>query len=98
MSNGYPDRRPPMGGPYPSQDNLHHNDPFSDAAPAVYVQQPPIPGMPPRRSPQPFESTATLPQDFTGQTANYPEHDYDEEKVPLTGGQGYAGGLYPPGG
>lgn len=95
-NNGSPYRRPPPGGTPP--DNMYRNDPFGDAPPAVYVQE----SMPPRRSPQPqpFESTVSLPRDprdFVGQTATYHEQDYDEEKIPLTGGQGYAGGLYPPG-
>lgn len=42
--------------------------------------------------PTPFQSSTSLPQEFGGQG-----YEDEEEKVPLTGDQGFVGGLYPPG-
>ena len=43
--------------------------------------------------PTPFQSTTSLPHEFGGQGG----YEDEEEKVPLTGDQGFVGGLYPPG-
>lgn len=84
-------QRPPLST-QSSADSRPYGDPFSDSsAPQIRFQEPDIHGMP-----RPFESTTSLPQEFGGQSANYPQDDEDE-KLPLTGNQGFVGGLYPPG-
>lgn len=86
-------QRPPLSS-HSSAESRPYGDPFGDAGPPqIHFQEPQIPergGMP-----QPFESTTSLPHEFGGQSANYP--DDEEEKLPLTGNQGFVGGLYPPG-
>ena len=69
--------------PLPQGD--YNSDPFSDG-PHAHFQEP---------VPRPYESTASLPQDFGGHGQQY-DDDEEIEKQPLTGGQ-VAGGFYPPG-
>ena len=76
-----------------STDTYTDRDPFSDGQPRIQFQEPPIPQ---RGIPQPYESATSLPHEFGGQ-AVYSSLDNEEEKVPLTGDQGFVGGLYPPG-
>jgi hypothetical protein len=59
-------------------------DPFADGLHARF-QEP---------MPRPYESTASLPQDFGGQGQQYDDEE-EIEKQPLTGGA--APGFYPPG-
>ena len=67
-----------------------YDNPFEETRPRLQFQEPQAP----HREPRPFESSTSLPQDF-GANPTYPEH-YDEETLPLTGNQGFVGGLYPP--
>lgn len=87
-------QRPPLST-QSSAESRPYGDPFSDTgAPQIHFQEPDLAqrgGMP-----RPFESTTSLPHEFGGQSANFPEDD-EEEKLPLTGNQGFVGGLYPPG-
>ncbi|TDL29527.1 chitin synthase [Rickenella mellea] len=69
-----------------------YGDPFADRPRQTHFQEPVIP---PRGGPSPFESVASLHQDFSGQQAPQ-DDDYDEEKQPLTSGA-FSGGFYPPG-
>ena len=83
----------PQRPPFPTQatsDSHPYGDPFSDRTPHIQFQEPEMP-------PRPFESTTTLPTDLGEQSVNYPENEDYEEKLPLTGNQGFVGGLYPPG-
>lgn len=85
-------QRPTMSS-HSSTETYGDRDPFSDGHPRIQFQDPPVPqrgGMP-----QPFESSTSLPQEFGGHTYN--DLEDEEEKVPLTGDQGFVGGLYPPG-
>lgn len=72
------------------------SDPFAESI-AARPRQTHFAAPPSRPSPHasPFESTASLPHEFGGRDSTY-ESDYDEEKLPLTGGHS-AGGFYPPG-
>ncbi|TFK75950.1 glycosyltransferase family 2 protein [Pluteus cervinus] len=75
------DNRPPL----PST----HTDPFADRPRQTQFSEPERP----YRGPRPYESTASLPQDYN----NYEDDEYIE-KQPLTSGQaGFTGGFYPPG-
>ncbi|KZT29322.1 glycosyltransferase family 2 protein [Neolentinus lepideus HHB14362 ss-1] len=80
------DDRPPLR-PMPSAtslgSDLHYGDPFADRPRHVQLQDP---------SPRPFESTTSLPHEFGGRD----EYDDEEEKQPLTAGQAFTGGFYPP--
>lgn len=73
-----------MSGRYPRPQEDYTPDPFADTLHPRF-QEPP----------RPFESTASLPQDFGGQGRQYDEEE-EIEKQPLTGGN-VAGGFYPPG-
>jgi len=68
-----------------SHDEDHLSDPFADRPRALQFQEP---------QPRPFDSTASLPQEFGAQ--GHPYEDEEIEKQPLTGGN-VAGGFYPPG-
>lgn len=84
-------QRPTFSSQNSTDSHYSNRDPFSDGQPRIQFQEPTIP---PRGMPQPYESSTSLPHEFGGQQA------YDmgeEEKVPLTGDQGFVGGLYPPG-
>ncbi|KAI0268233.1 chitin synthase [Gloeopeniophorella convolvens] len=76
--------RPPLSS-VPSHDSEYTDDPFSDRPRNIQFQEP---------QPRPYESTATLNQEFGGHDAQYEEDEV--EKLPLTGGN-FAGGFYPPG-
>ncbi|EJD01146.1 chitin synthase [Fomitiporia mediterranea MF3/22] len=82
-------RRPPLSTH--SSFSEQGRDPFSDGQPRIQFVEPPVPQ---RGVTQPFQSTASLPHEFGG---NGGYDDDEEEKVPLTGDQGFVGGLYPPG-
>ena len=73
--------RPPFG----SREPEHKSDPFVDRPRALQFQE---------SQPRPFDSTASLPQEFG--THNPPYDDEEIEKQPLTGGN-VPGGFYPPG-
>jgi chitin synthase len=65
-----------------SHDSDYPSDPFADRPRALQFQEPQI---------RPFDSTASLPQEFGAQ----PYEDEEVEKLPLTGGNVPRG--YPPG-
>ncbi|KAH9965904.1 chitin synthase [Russula dissimulans] len=75
--------RPPPSS-LSSRDAVNISDPFADRPRALQFDEPP---------PRPFDSTASLPQDFSGQGPLYDEEE--QEKLPLTGG-GNVSGFYPP--
>ncbi|KAL5508261.1 CHS1_1 [Sanghuangporus vaninii] len=85
-------QRPPLSS-HSSTETFSDRDPFSDRHPRIQFQDPPVPQ---RNMPTPYQSTASLPQEFGGRSA-YNDGDDEEEKVPLTGDPGFVGGLYPPG-
>lgn len=69
-------------------------DPFSDRAPRV---QGPYDPHSYSSQPGPYTSNVSLPgSQFDGHT--YAPQDDEEEKHPLTSGEAYAGGFYPPSG
>lgn len=70
---------------YSSRESDPNSDPFADRPRALQFQEP---------QPRPFDSSASLPQDFGER--NRPYDDEELEKQPLTGGN-FAGGFYPPG-
>ena len=86
------DKRPPLPSlnSNPSlasfNDDIHPGDPFADRPRVLNFQEP---------QPRPYESTASLPQEFGGLGSGYDEDE--QEKVPLTSATGFSGGLYPPG-
>ena len=82
-------QRPPMSTHSSSDGHYGEGDPFGDGQPRIQFSEPSIPR---RGIPQAYESTTTLPNEFGGQ-----QFVDEEEKVPLTGDQGFVGGLYPPG-
>ena len=89
MSNDPYNRSPPGQAP---QQPAPYGDPFADRRPGLTFQEPTIPP----REPRPFESTASLPHEFGGPGPGFNDED-NEEMLPLTGNQGFVGGLYPPG-
>ncbi|TFK55464.1 glycosyltransferase family 2 protein [Heliocybe sulcata] len=78
--------RPPLR-PTASATSLgsDYGDPFADRPRHIQLQDP---------MPRPFESTTTLPHEFGARGAE--PFDDEEEKLPLTGGQPFSGGFYPP--
>jgi hypothetical protein len=75
-----------------SDGHYPEGDPFSDGQPRIQFQEPSVPRRNPTGNmPTPFQSSTSLPQEFGGQGFD------EEEKIPLTGDQGFVGGLYPPG-
>lgn len=74
-----------------------YGDPFADRPRQTHFDEP---EQPPYQSstslPRPFESTSTLPQEF-GSRNQYDEDDEFMEKQPLTSGEDFRGGFYPPG-
>lgn len=89
--------RPPQGS-FPPADNIGSNpygDPFADSAHSsrqtrFALQDNPFQA---GNMPRPYDSTSTLP-------LNSSAHEYDDdeyvEKQPLTDGQNFSGGFYPP--
>ncbi|KAA1466457.1 chitin synthase [Dentipellis sp. KUC8613] len=77
--------RPPL--PSVSSHDASYQDPFADRPRGLQFQEP---------EPHPYESQASLPREFGGQPHNYSDDDL-VEKLPLTGGDSYAAGFYPPG-
>jgi chitin synthase len=85
------------GRPPPPTDNSSYSraegygDPFADRPRQTHFQEPQRPyGSPAPSIPRPYESTASLAH----------PGDYDDdyvEKVPLTSGENFQGGFYPPG-
>lgn len=76
------DNRPPL-----SSQNSHnepYGDPFADRPRQLQFNEP---------QPQPYDSTVSLQQDRSG---NYSDEEFTE-KLPLTSGQNFSGGFYPPG-
>lgn len=80
------------GIPYQSQ--TPPIDPFSDRAPRP---QGPYDAHGYSSQPGPYASNVSLPGEF-GAGRPYPTQEDDEEKLPLTGGEVYPGGYYPPSG
>ncbi|KAJ6484988.1 glycosyltransferase family 2 protein [Mycena vitilis] len=80
--------RPPLPS---ANSSSSYGDPFADRPHPQFVDQP----APYHGGPRPYESTASLHQDFHNDQY---EHEDDEfvEKQPLAAGQ-FAGGFYPPG-
>jgi chitin synthase len=73
-------------------DNRHnepYGDPFADRPRQTHFNEPP-------RMPRPYESTASLSTTEFGGQEHYSDDEY-VEKQPLTQGQNFAGGFYPPG-
>ncbi|KZT33743.1 putativechitin synthase [Sistotremastrum suecicum HHB10207 ss-3] len=91
------DRYPQEQGGQPS---VPYPDPFADRIRQTHFQEssvssrnnlaPPGGPGPSSRGPSPYSSTVSLPQ------AAHEEFDEEEEKQPLTSGQAFAGGFYPP--
>lgn len=73
-----------------------YGDPFADRPRQTHFNEPPRPSHGPYESsaslPR-FESTTTLPHS----TGAYDDDDEYIEKQPLTRGENFAGGFYPPG-
>ncbi|KAF7301627.1 Chitin synthase [Mycena indigotica] len=83
------DGRPPL----PSSSSSY-SDPFRDnnrPRPHFQDQQPPYP------TPQFNESSATLQQHDYGHPDQYDDDDFVEKQPLASGGDGFAGGFYPPG-
>lgn len=79
------DNRPPLSSQNSSSShNEPYGDPFADRPRALQFSEP---------QPQPYDSTVSLQQDRSG---NYSDEDFTE-KLPLTSGQNFSGGFYPPG-
>jgi chitin synthase len=76
--------RPPLPSSNPS-----YGDPFADRPRQTQFADQPAP----YHTPRPYESTASLPQEF-----HQDQYEDDEfvEKQPLAAGQ-FSGGFYPPG-
>lgn len=73
-------------------DSTAYGDPFADRPRQAQFVEPERPYR--NNNPQAFESSASIPQEFGGRDYN-DEEDY-MEKQPLTAGQTYPGGFYPP--
>ncbi|ESK97608.1 chitin synthase [Moniliophthora roreri MCA 2997] len=86
--------RPPL--PSVSSSTTVNDDPFADRPRQTHFAEPQHPYPSQASIPRPFESTASLPQEFGARDQQFEEDDY-VEKQPLTGGQAFAGGFYPPG-
>ena len=69
-----------------------YGDPFADRPRQAQFVEPERPYR--NNDAQAFESTTSIPQEFGGRDYNE-EEDY-MEKQPLTAGQPYPGGFYPP--
>ncbi|KAF7332167.1 Chitin synthase [Mycena kentingensis (nom. inval.)] len=69
-------------------------DPFENpqhsSAPRPHFQEPAYP------APRPYDSSASLPHDY-GHHDQYDDEDYIEKQPLAGGGEGFAGGFYPPG-
>ncbi|PFH46163.1 glycosyltransferase family 2 protein [Amanita thiersii Skay4041] len=92
------DNRPPLPS-VASHDSDAYGDPFADRPRQTHFVEPQRPYGSPRGSPstppQPYESTASIPQDFNGHDSFVDDDDY-VEKLPLNAGQTFSGGFYPP--
>lgn len=77
--------RPPL--PSVSHEGAHYGDPFADRPRQLQFQD---------AEPRPYDSQVSLAQDFGGRGVNYSDEDL-VEKLPLTSGEGFSGGFYPPG-
>ncbi|KIK65305.1 glycosyltransferase family 2 protein [Collybiopsis luxurians FD-317 M1] len=85
--------RPPFGSVTShNSDSTAYGDPFADRPRQAQFVEPERPFHP--NNSQAFESTTSIPQEFGGRDYN-DEDDY-LEKQPLTAGQTYPGGFYPP--
>lgn len=87
--------RPPMSSE-PSNDDLYGGDPFANRPRQTQFQEPTYPSRG-QGQPRPYESNASLPQEFGQQPSEYHADDDYVEKLPLTAGQDFSGGFYPPG-
>lgn len=83
------DNRPPG----PSYDSSL-GDPFADRPRQTHFTEPQRPYQSASLAPS-FESTTSLPNEF-GANSAYDDDEYIE-KVPLTSGENFTGGFYPPG-
>jgi chitin synthase len=84
------------GSPYPAASRGEgYGDPFADRPRQTQFSEPEGRFNSTTSLPRPFESTTTLQQDF-GSHNNYDDDEY-VEKQPLTSGQNFSGGFYPPG-
>ncbi|EIN10925.1 glycosyltransferase family 2 protein [Punctularia strigosozonata HHB-11173 SS5] len=75
-----------------------HQDPFADKPVRGHGQlhfEEPVRSAGPSRDPSPYQSTVSLPQ------VGFNQQDYNDdeyvEKLPLTAGENFSGGFYPPG-
>lgn len=88
--------RPPLPSVSSHNTDDTYADPFADRPRQTHFTEPQHPYPSQSSMPRPFESTATLPQEFGARDQPYDEDEYIE-KQPLTSGQAFAGGFYPPG-
>jgi chitin synthase len=73
-----------------------HDDPFADRPARNHLQfNEPAPSVGSSRNPSPYQSNVSLPQAHLGQQ-DYNDDEY-AEKLPLTAGESFQGGFYPPG-
>jgi hypothetical protein len=87
------DNRPPYPPAAPKGEG--YGDPFRDRPRQTQFSEPEGRFNSTTSLARPYESTATLHQDF-GTHSNYEDDEY-VEKQPLTSGQNFSGGFYPPG-
>lgn len=75
-----------------------HDDPFGDRAalrPGIHFEEPSR-SAGSSRDVSPYQSTVSLPRPDFGRNQSYQDEEY-VEKVPLTSGENFTGGFYPPG-
>lgn len=79
--------RPPLSSNNSANShNEPYGDPFADRPRALQFSEP---------QPQPYDSTVSLQQE-QDRSGNYSDDEF-AEKLPLTSGQNFSGGFYPPG-
>jgi chitin synthase len=89
------DNRGPYSQPPAAQGTESYGDPFAGRPRQTHFTEPDASFRSNASLPRPYESTSTLQQDFGNQN-NYDDDEFIE-KQPLTSGQNFSGGFYPPG-
>ncbi|KAF8897499.1 putativechitin synthase [Infundibulicybe gibba] len=87
------DNRPPLPSVSSQNRTQQYGDPFADRPRQTQFDEPERPYHSTASLPQAYDSTTTLPQ--FGGDEHYDDDDYIE-KQPLTSGQNFTGGFYPP--